>query len=517
MALNINDRGSEDRGSTEGKVSRPGTRRARSVESVPNSRENLSDIGGSDGQKYQYAVQLARQDLGDDASDDEDFRNLVDEYYAQMDPTASAEDMRGETGVTRAIRGIGEFYDGVNDTLGDGIDWLWDNVIGSAAGGIGSVVDAASNGQTNFEEEWRRGVSDAISPATADAIASMGTGMLVSAIPGLGIPLSIGLTAAQNSDDIYEAITGRDAISLEELDGNERLGRAGAALLDTALAAAPAVGKGVRYMRGGQYLDDIADASRAARAAGNTKEADRLLDTFVNMGLGTTSVDRATDALKAVTGKSSKEAAKEGSKGIGGAIKSVMKRTSGSALNPVNQVGQLADSVRSVGRKGVVTPMMRRANALSIGDQAARIASKSAANGAKKAAKGGLAEGAKSLGKSAARNAGGAIARLASNAGTGGLLNYLNYMGQTGDASLGGWGQQVGNPANVMMMVAPSALRGIPGANRMYGKLGLSGLGGQGAAGSVRARGVGNNVQPVEQQPLDDDELRRRIKWQGMR
>ena len=527
----INDRsqrGDRDAsGSSGSKVSRPGTVRARSVESVPNSESNLSDISAmpdSDGQKYQYAVQLAKQDLGGDTSDDEDFRNLVDEYYAQMDPTTSAEDMRGESDASRAIRGVGEFYDGVNDTLGDGIDWLWDNVVGNAAGGIGSLVDAATNGQTNFGDDWRQGVSDVISPETADAIASMGTGMLVSAIPGVGVPLSIGLTAAQNSDDIYEAITGRDAISLEELDGAERLGRAGSALLDTALAAAPAVGKLGRGVRGAKsaagVADDLGDAANAARRAAAGKGGEAIQEAAMRSNAlrqaagdvargeaSEASAGRIADLLRGATAGGAGKAASPARGGVRGAIDRIAGSTLGEAANPVNQARALARSVSSPGS------LARSARAGQVADAVRKAASRPVAE----AAKGGFVEGAKNFGKNAARNAGGAIARLASNAGTGGLLNYLNYMGQTGDASLAGWGQQVANPANVMMMVAPTALRRIPGVNRAYGKLGLSGLGGQGAAGSVRARGIGNNVQPANDPGLDDDELRRRIQWQAVR
>lgn len=497
------------------------------MESVPNSEPNLSDISAmpdSDGQKYQYAVQLAKQDLGGDISDDEDFRNLVDEYYAQMDPTTSAEDMRGESDLSQAIRGVGEFYDGVNDTLGDGIDWFWDNVVGNAAGGIGSIVDAATNGQTNFEDEWRQGVSDVVSPATADAIASMGTGMLVSAIPGVGIPLSVGLTAAQNSDDIYEAITGRDAISLEELDGAERLGRAGSALLDTALAAAPAVGKSVRGIRGARsaasVADDLGDAAAAARKAAAGKGGEAVQEAAMRSNalrqaagdvtrgeVSEASAGRIADLLRDATASGAGKSASPARGGVRGAIDRIAGSPLGEALNPAGQARALARSVSSPGG------LAKSARAGRAADAVRRAATTPAA----KAAEGGLKGAAKSLGKSAARNAGGAIARLASNAGTGGLLNYLNYMGQTGDSSLAGWSQQVGNPANLMMMVAPSALRRIPGVNRAYGRLGLGGLGGQGAAGSVRARGVGNNVQHASDPGVDDEELRRRIRWQAVR
>lgn len=248
---------------TGGKGSKQGGKGARDISTIEGSQQTLSQIANSgrdDQLKYQYAVDLARQDLGGDTSDTDEFRNLVDDYYVQMDPETSAEDMRGETGFTQAVRAVGETYDNVNDLLGDGIDWLWDNTAGNVAGGLGGLIGAFAN-DDELGEKWKQGVSDVVSDDTADAIASMGTGMLVSAIPGIGVPLSIGLTAAQHSDDLYEALAGRDAVTRERLSDTERLGRAGSAILDTALAAAPAIGKAGRIARGSQAADDALDAA----------------------------------------------------------------------------------------------------------------------------------------------------------------------------------------------------------------------------------------------------------------
>lgn len=500
--------------------------KARDVSAVPNSTENLASIArndNSDGQKYQYAVQLAKQDLGGDTSDDAEFRDLVDSYYEQMDPKTSAADMRGETMATQAIRGVGEAYDQVNDTLGDGVDWLWDNVAGGLAGAVGGLVDAATNGQTSYGDEWRQGVSDVVSPETADAIASMGTGMLLSAIPGVGVPLSLGLTAAQNSDDLYEAVTGRDAVSLEGLGGAERLGRFGSALLDTALAAAPAVGKTARYVKGGQYMDDVVDASKAARAAGNAQKADRLLSTSMKLGSGTAAADDVANAMRSVAKNAEKgaKAAKgaKDSKGMSEAIGNVINRASSSPANPRVLRDQLVDSVRALPRRGVLSPTATRNNAFALANPAARaVAREGAASAASKAAgetaKGGLKEAAKALPGRAARGLGGAASSLARNVGAGAGLNYLNYMGETGDSDFMNWGAQVAqNPSNWIIALAPKVARAVPGSDRVFGHLGLTGPSGTGRATSVAQRGIGRNVQSAEDPGLSDDEIRRRLLW----
>lgn len=574
-------------------ASKRGEAKAREISAVPNSPENLASIAksaNSDGQKYQYAVQLAKQDLGGDTSDDAEFRNLVDSYYEQMDPETSAEDMRGETMVTQAIRGVGEAYDQVNDTLGDGIDWLWDNTAGNVAGLFGGIADLFTGGQTDFGDEWRQGVSDWVSPETADAIASMGTGMLVSAIPGVGVPLSIGLTAAQNSDDLYEALSGRDAVSLEELDANQRLGRFGSAVLDTALAAAPAVGKTARHIKGTNAIDAAEGVGKSVKKAAiknasknkGVKEATENLlkeqEVLNKMKLDPQTIDDIGDetyqmyldsviapqneniaAAQKALDKASVSAARAPARnygrnlsrymagnddalpretleaigermarpGTGGSakaprpmeiIRNLGRRTNG-AFNPVNQAriaklrvtnpAEYAKAARGVNLADAATAASR-AKAARVAGSASGAASEAAG----KAAKGGIKEAAKGIGGRAAKGLGGAATSLVRNVGAGAGLNYLNYMGQTGDSNFVNWGGQVAqNPSNWMIAFAPKVARAMPGSSKVFGKLGLTGPSGTGRATSVAQRGIGNNVQSAYDPGLSDEEIRRRILW----
>ena len=498
--------------------------KARDVSAVPSSAENLASIArnnNSDGQKYQYAVQLAKQDLGGDTSDDAEFRDLVDSYYEQMDPETSAADMRGETMASQVVRGVGEAYDQVNDTLGDGVDWLWDNVAGGLAGAVGGLVDAATNGQTSYGDEWRQNVSDVVSPETADAIASMGTGMLLSAIPGVGVPLSIGLTAAQNSDDLYEAVTGRDAVSLEGLGGAERLGRFGSALLDTALAAAPAVGKLGRGIKGAKsaagVADELCDAATAARkaAAGTGGEANQeaaMRSNALRQAAGDVargeiseaSAGRIADLLRSSATKGASKAASPAKKGAKGAIDRIAGSTLGEALNPANQARALTQSISGPGS------LARSARAGHVADAVRGAVSRPAA----KAAEGGLRGAVKALPGRAARSLGGAASSLARNIGAGAGLNYLNYMEETGDSDFMNWGAQVAqNPSNWIIALAPKVARAVPGSDRVFGRLGLTGPSGTGRATSVAQRGIGRNVQSADDPGLSDEEIRRRLLW----
>ncbi|MCI7185903.1 MAG: hypothetical protein MR974_06415, partial [Mitsuokella jalaludinii] len=109
-------------------------------------------------------------------------------------------------------------------------------------------------GDENTAFDWRNFTEGVIDDKTADALASIGTNLAVSAIPGFGVPASIALAGLQNADNINEALTGRDSVTLQKLDDNEKTGRAINAALDLGMSVLPGIGK----------LDEGIDAARAA-------------------------------------------------------------------------------------------------------------------------------------------------------------------------------------------------------------------------------------------------------------
>ena len=237
-------------------LSKAGRENAARKENMGRATELADGTDMSDEYKYQYAVNLAKQDMDGETYDTAEFRNLVDDYYAQMDPEKSAGELRGENPVGNFIRGLNEGVDQIADWGGDALEGAWDFTVGNVAGGLGGLVGAAT-GDEDLGDEWKQAASDAMSPEMADAIASMGIGMAVGAIPGIGVPASIGLSALQNSDELYEAMIGRDAVTGEKLNAAQVAGRVGGALLDTALSAAPAVGKVARRSKALDYVDDL--------------------------------------------------------------------------------------------------------------------------------------------------------------------------------------------------------------------------------------------------------------------
>lgn len=207
-----------------------------------------------DAAKWQHAIQLAREDFGENAdTDDRKFLERAEGYYATMDPESTADQVRGKNAFTSAVENVAHGIDGVNDFLGDGVKGAWDLLAGGGAELLGGLAGMFT-GDKDTASDWRDFTEGVIDDETADALASIGTNLAVSAIPGFGVPASIALAGLQNADDINEALTGRDSVTLQKLDDDERTGRALNAAIDLGMSALPGMGK----------LDEGIDAARAA-------------------------------------------------------------------------------------------------------------------------------------------------------------------------------------------------------------------------------------------------------------
>lgn len=207
-----------------------------------------------DAAKWQHAIQLAREDFGENAdTDDRKFLERAEGYYATMNPESSADQVRGKNAFTSAVEDVAHGIDGVNDFLGDGVKGAWDLLAGGGAEALGGIAGMLT-GDENTASDWRNFTEGIIDDKTADALASIGTNLAVSAIPGFGVPASIALAGLQNADNINEALTGRDSVTLQKLDDNEKTGRAINAALDLGMSVLPGIGK----------LDEGIDAARAA-------------------------------------------------------------------------------------------------------------------------------------------------------------------------------------------------------------------------------------------------------------
>lgn len=225
-----------------------------------------------DAAKWQHAVNLAREDFGENAdTDDRKFLERAESYYATMNPESTADQVRGKNAFTSAVEDVTHGIDGVNDFLGDGVKGAWDLLAGGGAEALGGLAGMLT-GDENTASDWRNFTEGVIDDKTADALASIGTSLAVSAIPGFGVPASIALAGLQNADNINEALTGRDSVTLQKLDDNEKTGRAINAALDLGMSVLPGIGK----------LDEGIDAARAAGKiaplADDASKATKILD-----------------------------------------------------------------------------------------------------------------------------------------------------------------------------------------------------------------------------------------------
>ena len=225
-----------------------------------------------DAAKWQHAIQLAREDFGENAdTDDRKFLERAEGYYATMNPESTADQVRGKNAFTSAVEDVAHGIDGVNDFLGDGVKGAWDLLAGGGAEALGGLAGMLT-GDKNTASDWRNFTEGIIDDKTADALASIGTNLAVSAIPGFGVPASIALAGLQNADNINEALTGRDSVTLQKLDDNEKTGRAINAALDLGMSVLPGIGK----------LDEGIDAARAAGKiaplADDASRATKILD-----------------------------------------------------------------------------------------------------------------------------------------------------------------------------------------------------------------------------------------------
>ncbi len=184
--------------------------------------KNNDDKGAS---KYVMAVNMAKERFADDPDVNKTiFRNTVDDIYDSMkeEGDKSAADLRGENPLQQFGRGVGQFFDTINNAIGYGLDTAFDAT-------IGNLIDGISGG-TAGAKDWFDAEDMAFIPDLAEDIG-------LSLIPYAGIPLAMAKNAAQRTDEISEALTGRDSVTQEKLNGWEQGGRVADALLGVGLAA----------------------------------------------------------------------------------------------------------------------------------------------------------------------------------------------------------------------------------------------------------------------------------------
>lgn len=436
-----------------------------------------------DAAKWQHAVQLAREDFGENAdTDNRKFLERAEGYYATMDPESTADQVRGKNAFTSAVENVAHGIDGVNDFLGDGVKGAWDLLAGGGAEALGGLVGMFT-GDKDTASDWRNFTEGVIDDETADALASIGTNLAVSAIPGFGVPASIALAGLQNADDINEALTGRDSVTLQKLDDNEKTGRALNAALDLGMSVLPGIGK----------LDEGIDAARAAGKiaplADDAGRTAKILDKAnpVNQAkVLANDIGRMKGGLDAARESAMRNAAAEPY------LAADLAAKYGPGTGPYNPVDELVDIARAKtsGLKqyaGDALDAYRGARytqpiAKEAGEKAAKEAAKETAKGAaKEAGEKTVAGKAKNLGKAALNVAKKAGASKAGQMIANPLMTYtVNAASGVPIAMEAGMS---GNPEATAGMIQPRdpqvAIRNVilslaPGSKKMSRGLGLN-------------------------------------------
>lgn len=242
-------------------------------QSISNAVENSNGALNSDAMKYATAYKLASNRLA--GYEDVDDQRLKDEVDYILENELGAEEgagrkARGENAFTDAIGGIKDFINGTNVAIGNGMDWLWDNIVGNAAGFI-----AQDDGVRETVQNAFNGEDLAIIPDIAeDALLAIAGG-----------PVGLGLAAAKNlvqqSDNIAEAISGKDNVSQETLNEWQRAGKTIEGLGGAALSVLPGLGATKHLSKYVKGMNKLKEASKAAEST--YKEAKSLADNAESM------------------------------------------------------------------------------------------------------------------------------------------------------------------------------------------------------------------------------------------
>ena len=270
-------------------TSAPTTTTASAQQQTSNSKKDDSAYKASfdaavknaktDEAKYQAAVEKAREEIGDKDVSRDEFKRIIDKYFKDLGASKTGREMRGENGWTDFVGGVNNVINGVNTTVGNAVDFAWDNVVGNAGGLISKDLgDDIKNMAT--------GKDLALVPDIASDVALTVAGLT---------PVVVAKEAFRNADNFKEAATGKDSVTLEDLGDEQRFAKAGMGALALALSALPGVGK----------AKNILKASDKETAEGLlTRQTDKALEKAAEATAKSDAVSAAAkeeaDAIKAL-------------------------------------------------------------------------------------------------------------------------------------------------------------------------------------------------------------------------
>lgn len=200
-------------------------------EKAEQSAEKSGGKFSTDDMKYQIAVETAQDRLKDVQDvDDRLFQQTIDDIYEnELQASTTGAEHRGENPLTQGVGAARNALNDLNEMLGGWIDTGFDATIGNLAGLGGDDMRQAVQGAFD-------GKDLAIIPDIAEDVA-------LSLLGPAGIAAAVAKNAVQQSDNIGEFITGKDAQTMRDLDGWQRAGKGLESLGSIALSAVPGIGK----------------------------------------------------------------------------------------------------------------------------------------------------------------------------------------------------------------------------------------------------------------------------------
>lgn len=220
------------------------------LEGYEDALEAAEESSDPDAFKYSLAVDIVNSNVGNEQTlGDNAYKQAIDAVYDKMSPSVSGRTMRGENLATDFINFLDDGIDAVNYGIGTGIDFVWDNTVGNlgglaamGGGALGNMFFGEDNDLGEMFEQGRSGVADLVSPETGAMVSDMLIDLGLAAIPGVGTGLVLGKNAIQNSENIYEFMTGTDDITGEQLDPTQWAFKGITGIGGTALSALPGTG-----------------------------------------------------------------------------------------------------------------------------------------------------------------------------------------------------------------------------------------------------------------------------------
>lgn len=270
-----------------------GSTRSKNNINIDRVKEQIQKSDFNDDEsRYRIATQIASENLSDkDNVTKEQYRDEIDKVYSQLGSGNKGEDVRNGNPFFGLVGGLKDLINGINHGIASGIDGLYDMSIG----------------------EWTNS-KDMFNADDVETVVDILGDIALTASNPFGWAMALGKNAIQNSDALYEGVTGKDAITGTDIDAGARAAGLAQGIGGTALAALPGFGKAAAKSGSKAFLkamDGAADDIAKAAAKETTKEgaeaaaAGAALDSAKKVGF--------FDAIKQVrgAGKNAAEKVKE--------------------------------------------------------------------------------------------------------------------------------------------------------------------------------------------------------------